>query len=314
MDYKSYNELELSEINYSQPSRKLNYYMAKPDKEVIVLTNLLTCITDIITSENRCYINLELKKRLDSQLINFFVDLDERNICEVFKNSEVWFGKKIPLDVIEDFLTSFIRRKKNKQFIKININSNILENIEYLRNGAKILPILEYNGIIINKNQFKTEWELIDFIKEEDYDDGYDLSNVNDIDYNDNKNNLMSLIHNNINNTKEELDIVEEHVKEENVVEEEENVVEEEENVVEENVVEEEENVVEENETNVEEDENIVEEDENIVEEDENIVEDQNKTKIVEKKGSVQKLQQKANKKRRKRKIIKTHNRKIILS
>ena len=124
MDYKSYNELDLSEIIYEQPSRKINHYIAKPNKEIIVLTNLLSCITDITTSDDRCYINLELRKRLDSKLINFFIDLDEKNICEVFKNAENWFGKKIPLDVIEDFLTSFIRRKKNKQFIKININKN----------------------------------------------------------------------------------------------------------------------------------------------------------------------------------------------
>ena len=152
MDYKSYNELELSEINYSQPYRKLNCYMAKPASEVIILGNLLTCLTDVNVSENRCYLNLELKKRLDSQLINFFIDLDEKNICEVFKHSEMWFGKMIPLDVIEDFLTSFIRRKRNKQFIKINIHPNMLENIEYIKKNNKIVPILKYNGIIINKN------------------------------------------------------------------------------------------------------------------------------------------------------------------
>ena len=207
----------------------------------------------------------------------------------------MWFGKMIPLDVIEDFLTSFIRRKRNTQFIKINIHPNMLENIEYIKKNNKIVPILKYNGIIINKNQFKTEWELIDFIKEEDYDDGYDLNNENNIDYSDNESNLMNLIHDNIHN--EEFDLneppnlvetdtenVEENVEEENV--EEEDV--EEEDVEEENV--EEENVEEEN------------------------VEDENKTIILDEFNSVKKLKQKATHKRKKKKIIKTHTRKIIFS
>tara|TARA_B110000208_G_C11765914_1_gene428640 strand:+ start:534 stop:1406 length:873 start_codon:yes stop_codon:yes gene_type:complete len=289
MDYKSYNELELSDITYSQPSRKLNYYVANPDKEVVVLTNLLTCTTDLITSENRCYINLELKKRLDSQLINFFIDLDEKNICEVFKNSETWFGKKIPLDVIEDFLTSFIRRKKNKQIIKININPNILENMEYLKTGSKILPILAYNGIIINKNQFKTEWELIDFIKEEDYDDGYDLSNINEIDYSDNKNNLMSLIHNtNLESVDEENDSDDENDIDDIDEVDDVNGVDDVDDIIDEETVE----------------EPIIEKMDHI----ETILEEPIKTRPVEK------LQQKAHIKRKKKKIIKTYNRKIIFS
>ena len=176
-------KVNVADIIYENPVKVGSKYLIKPHNELIISTNLLTC-SEIKISENRCYIIFELDNEKDYDLYHFFVDMDEKNICEIFKNSFAWFRKKMPLDVVEDYLKPFVRLSKDKILIKVLIpykNKKIkLENHELIVNESKIAPCFRYNGISIDSQQFSSSWEMINFVTDDEYNHQYEIFNKND--------------------------------------------------------------------------------------------------------------------------------------
>ena len=354
VDTIDFRTVNINNIEYENPVRIKNNFLAKCKNELVINTGLLKCCGPVsVVDNNLCYLTLELRKRADFSLYNFFIELDEKNICEIFENSLNWFNKEMPLDVIEDFLTPSIRLTKKKICVKVRVpfkrKKVQLENYENLKKGKKISAILRYNGIKFKKHQFMSDWELVSFLDEEQYSAHYDfyedelldehsllpiLENnsldVNDFDENDLDINQEELEHFE-ENTEENLENVEEeleHNDEEELEHVEENNDEEELEHVEENNDEEELEHVEENSENeelehVEEhngkelehvEEHNDEELESVEEELEPVKENNENEESEHVEENVEKVEKKRIKKKRKRKILKTNKRRIIIN
>ena len=338
VDTIDFRTVNINNIEYENPVRIKNNFLAKCKNELVINTGLLKCCGPVsVVDNNLCYLTLELRKRADFSLYNFFIELDEKNICEIFENSLNWFNKEMPLDVIEDFLTPSIRLTKKKICVKVRVpfkrKKVHLENYENLKKGKKISAILRYNGIKFKKHQFMSDWELVSFLDEEQYCTHYDfyedelldehsllpiLENnsldVNDFDENDLDINQEELEHfeENLDNHNDETEHIEENNfdESEHVEAETEHVEAETEHVEEESEhVEEESEHVEENNENEELD-SVEEELESVEENNEN----EELEKVEESENVEENVEKKKNKKKRKRKILKTNKRRIIIN
>jgi len=279
VDTIDFRTVNINNIEYENPVRIKNNFLAKCKNELTINTGLLKCCGPVsVVDNNLCYLTLELRKRADFSLYNFFIELDEKNICEIFENSLNWFNKEMPLDVIEDFLTPSIRLTKKKICVKVRVpfkrKKVQLENYENLKKGKKISAILRYNGIKFKKHQFMSDWELVSFLDEEQYSAHYDFYEDELLD----EHSLLPILENNsldVNDFDEnDLDINQEELEH-----------------------------FEENLENVEENlENTEEELDNEKEELEHVEE------------NVEKVEKKRIKKKRKRKILKTNKRRIIIN
>jgi len=216
-----YKKININNIEYSKPEKDKKNYIARitnNGNSFIVLTNLLKCISDITISDNKAYISLELRKRKDYSLYQFFSEIDEKNISTIFEQSFNWFKKEMPLDVVEDYMKPTIRFKKDKVFIKVNIpykkDKILIPDSEYLKKGAWICPHLRLNGIRFLNQQHSAEWELVGFLKEEEYqdnhtfydedDNNFDQENfINYLDDNISENNNNNISENNNNSISE---------------------------------------------------------------------------------------------------------------
>jgi hypothetical protein len=182
-----YKKININNIEYSKPEKDKKSYISKitnNGNSFIVLTNLLKCISDITISDNKAYISLELRKRKDYSLYQFFSEIDEKNISTIFEESFNWFKKEMPLDIVEDYMKPTIRFKKDKVFIKVYIpykkDKILIPDFEYLKKGAWICPHLRLNGIRFLNQQHSAEWELIGFLKEEEYEDNHTFYDEDD--------------------------------------------------------------------------------------------------------------------------------------
>lgn len=106
MTIQIHTELDIKSINYRKPEKQgLVYYSAIDyNKEPFYLqTPKMICKKgglEIIESKNNI-LDMETMN-VDYSFYDTFVNLDELNIKKTFENNKQWFGKEIPLDVIDN--------------------------------------------------------------------------------------------------------------------------------------------------------------------------------------------------------------------
>jgi hypothetical protein len=245
------------------------------------------------------YIILETSNNLDNKdefmiIIDKIHEISQENIK---KNSLDWFNIELDDFGLDMKVRKPIDNQKNIPFVKIIIGNNkdLLKKISNLEKNTYISMDIQFNGLQVLSDHLIEEWELINFISQEDYDNKITIENTEEQKNNfEELSNLkelsnlenMSYLQEDENNTKENKNNIEEYEsnikKNENNTEENENNLEQNENNLEqnENNSEQNENNTEENENNSEQNENNSEQNENNSEEDEsNIKENENNTK-----------------------------------
>tara|TARA_B110000285_G_C14764411_1_gene441054 strand:- start:10 stop:633 length:624 start_codon:yes stop_codon:yes gene_type:complete len=114
--------------------------------------------------------NLECETLNDGfDLYDFFLNIEDKNIKETFKKNEEWFGKEIPLDMIDDMYKRTIKavKKDHKpQFsFKVPIskgrlqcqiydNTNICLDINKITPDSEIVFILHIRGLKFLKQHY----------------------------------------------------------------------------------------------------------------------------------------------------------------
>ena len=131
--------------------------------DIIISTPVLKAVRKVTFNENRYYLELELEKH-HQEFYNFLTDLDDKNIKMVYDNSKTWFGKNIPLGVIDDFYKPFVRARR-KPLIKVRIpHQNGIYSSEFpikdVKCGTLLRLKLKYNGMKFLKQQFSNIWEV----------------------------------------------------------------------------------------------------------------------------------------------------------
>jgi len=182
-----FREIELDKINYHKPRKNKGRYIGKVlyhDQEINITIPYLRCMGPITISENRCYLELELDTD-DKDLYDFFADLDDINTNVAYQNSKSWFGEQFPLDVIDDYYKGFIRfnTRLKRPYIKIKIpyDEKILLkklNVDDFKLNVLVSAKLHHDGLRFYKQQFTSEWSLVGYEIESNYEFKENLENV----------------------------------------------------------------------------------------------------------------------------------------
>ena len=174
MDFKDIN---LGNLVYNAPKKFKNHQVATivytdvddDGEETLVPLEIvsppLKVVSDLTFSENRCYVCLELDES-HRDFTEFFSEIDDKNIRVVFKNSISWFGKSIPLDVVDNYYKPYVKPSRRPQ-IKVHIphrNGEIEINgaREALVKGKFVRCTMRYEGIKFLKQQFSNVWSAVD--------------------------------------------------------------------------------------------------------------------------------------------------------
>ena len=107
-----YNDIDINDIKFKIPEKiKGSYYSFATynDKEIYIKTPVLKNSSNIVKLDTRCYIELELDQGKD--FYSFLSNFDDNNILKIHKESNNWFNKVFPLDIVEDFYTTPLKHK-----------------------------------------------------------------------------------------------------------------------------------------------------------------------------------------------------------
>ena len=98
--------LKLDDLTYTKPEKQGNHYYSQiyhgDNKPVYIQTPLLGCG---IPGSNLNSKNSLLQLKIDGDdfgIYDFFLKLDDHNVDQTFSMSKEWFGKELPVNVIDD--------------------------------------------------------------------------------------------------------------------------------------------------------------------------------------------------------------------
>lgn len=178
----NYRNLIFEKLEYYNPHKTpkgslvstSGYRLSKNQSvSVFIETDKLKTTSGIIKVDGKFYIEFELDT--ESELYDFFMRFDDKNITSFHFNSRSWFGKQIPYDVAEEYYKSPIRlvRGKKNPVIRVKIPTHrgrilaeIFNNrkeqidINKVSEGDNTISILEFVGLRFLKQQVIPEWEL----------------------------------------------------------------------------------------------------------------------------------------------------------
>lgn len=187
LDYKS---VELDKIIYKTPTKIDGKYIGKilyNNDDIIIKIPYLHSIGSIVINENRCYLELELDVD-DKDLYDFFADLDDMSMNSAYQRSKKWFGDQMPLDIIDEYYRRFIRynSRLQKPYIKVKVpisDKNI--DVDDFKKDVLMSCVIRCDGLRFYKQQFMSEWSLIDYEIENDYEFKENILNSSDNDLDD---------------------------------------------------------------------------------------------------------------------------------
>jgi len=133
------NEQNLKEIVYDSlrmesSSAIVNaVYQGKSPLYFLLAVTLQNENIHILTSKS--YLDIYVN---DEHLIEQFMAFDEYNIQTVLQNSEKWFSKEIPIDVIREFYQPILNKKKNDNRYFIRAKINVMNNSPVFHKVTKL--------------------------------------------------------------------------------------------------------------------------------------------------------------------------------
>lgn len=162
-----FDKFVYSRCLFTKPTKEDNIYhstMLNNGAPVFIQLPKLKTINGIHWHDNRCYLDLELTKAV----LDFFLHFEQENIQTAFKNSEKWFGKEMPLDIIESNYLSIIKLDSNKSYIRFSIpvvnnkecGIHVYNQFKERINTDNIIPktnvgvILKCNGLVMGKENY----------------------------------------------------------------------------------------------------------------------------------------------------------------
>tara|TARA_B100000902_G_C27257343_1_gene888626 strand:+ start:450 stop:1223 length:774 start_codon:yes stop_codon:yes gene_type:complete len=156
MTLLKYNEIDFKKINYNKPEKQGNYYyssMNYKNEPLHIQTPKMIC------KSNGLEVLLKKTSTIDSETMNhdfsfydFLLNLDDRNIKETFKSNKTWFGKEIPLEIIDDMykrIAKPVKKEEKPQFsfklpvIKEKVQCPIFDQNKICLDIQKVIPDCE---------------------------------------------------------------------------------------------------------------------------------------------------------------------------
>jgi len=108
MNIFKYDEIDFKKINYDKPEKNGTFYYSSINynkKPFHILSPKMKYIGD--NKDINTLICETINK--DFSFYDFFLNLENRNIKNTFNSNKEWFGKEIPLDLIDDMYKRIIK-------------------------------------------------------------------------------------------------------------------------------------------------------------------------------------------------------------
>ena len=173
MSILRHTELDLKKINYKKPEKQgLIYYSAidYQNNPFYLQTPKMVCKRnghEISEGKNN---NLEMEPiNIDFSFYDAFVNFDELNVKKTFENNKDWFGKDIPLEIIDNMYKRSNKpvKKDSKPIFsfKVPMTKRIVQcqiydqkktciDLNQLKEGTEIVCILHLKGLKFMKQHY----------------------------------------------------------------------------------------------------------------------------------------------------------------
>jgi hypothetical protein len=173
MSILRHTELDYKKINYKKPEKQgLIYYSAIDyhNNPFYLQTPKMICKKngfEITDSKNN---NLDMEPlNIDYSFYDTFVNIDELNIKKTFENNTEWFGKAIPLEIIDNMYkrsTKPVKKESKPTFsfkvpmTKGNVQCQIYDqkktcvDLKQLKEGTEVVCILHLKGLKFMKQHY----------------------------------------------------------------------------------------------------------------------------------------------------------------
>ena len=154
----NFNEIELKHFTYEKPQKKGQSYFSnlsyKKHTPIHLITPKLTCLSSIsdIISNKSSTIDVELISK-DRAFYDFFTNLDIKNVKTTFENSEQWFGKEIPIELIDDMY------KRTNKPIKTEEKPKLSFKLPFYKDQLQC-PIYNQTNDLINADNIEPNVEI----------------------------------------------------------------------------------------------------------------------------------------------------------
>ncbi len=216
MDILRYTDIELSKINYDKPEKQGSFYYSSinyNNKPLFIQCPKMISLLSGSNITEKTPSNLESEPlNSDFSFYDFLLGLDDRNIKETFKNKE-WFGKDIPLELIDDMYKRTVKPVKkdskpkfsfkipiikNKIQCQIYDQNKVFQSIDRIQQGSELIYILHIRGLKFLKHNFYCDCYISQIKLSISLDERYNILNECLIDDEDDK--------------KEDFDIIDEEI------------------------------------------------------------------------------------------------------
>ena len=153
-----FNEINLKHFTYEKPQKKGQSYFSnlsyKQHTPIHLITPKLRCLSSIsdIISNKSSTIDVELISK-DHAFYDFFTNLDLKNVQTTFSNSEQWFGKEIPIELIDDMY------KRTNKPIKKDEKPKLSFKLPFYKEQLQC-PIYNQTNDLINIDNIEPNIEL----------------------------------------------------------------------------------------------------------------------------------------------------------
>lgn len=164
-----FRNIDLSNITFLLPEKQRNTHFSRAQydgEDIYIKTTKMINKNGLVKNDNRAYIELEFGE--DKQLYDFMCRLDEKCINIIHEQSEDWFNKQFPKDVVEEFYLGPLKHKgEPKLKLKVPLSKSSIDCLVYdnvgnctqdLGSNNTMICVLQFIGLKFLKQQVIAEW------------------------------------------------------------------------------------------------------------------------------------------------------------
>jgi len=172
-----YSNLDFDDIQYNHPVERNNCkYIDVLHRNQDILTfktPQLTVHKVIHKSDTQRYIDLIIDEK-NKSFFEFIANIDDHNMLNIYNNSNRWFKKNIPLDILDDFHNPVMKMtKKGNAIFRTQYTDDKLDE---LKKGDIAEFSIKLDSVKLYRKEFTTQWVLLDYNTDNvDYEFGDDM-------------------------------------------------------------------------------------------------------------------------------------------
>ena len=159
-----YSNLDFDDIQYNHPVERNNCkYIDVLHRNQDILTfktPQLTVHKVIHKSDTQRYIDLIIDEK-NKSFFEFIANIDDHNMLNIYNNSNRWFKKNIPLDILDDFHNPVMKMtKKGNAIFRTQYTDDKLDE---LKKGDIAEFSIKLDSVKLYRKEFTTQWVLLDY-------------------------------------------------------------------------------------------------------------------------------------------------------